>query len=125
MSQPTLIYDANCRLCSASKLAIERWDRRRQIRFVHFQTTEAREKVPVIAGQTCLDAIRFLDREGRRFVGVDAFVALLAELPMGKAVQRLFDLPGIMPLARLAYRQVAAHRYQWFGATDRTPRHRS
>jgi predicted DCC family thiol-disulfide oxidoreductase YuxK len=95
---------------------IERWDRRGEIRFVHFQTLETTSDISCVAGPSCLDAIRFLDRNGGVSEGADAFVALLAELPMGKAIRRLFYLPGILPLARWAYRHLAAHRYRWFGA---------
>ncbi|MBI3803648.1 MAG: DUF393 domain-containing protein [Nitrospirae bacterium] len=114
--RPTLIYDAECRLCVSSKEWVERWDRRHQIRFLPFQNLEAKEQVPDLAGMACMDAMRFVDAEGKVTAGVDAFRKMLPLLPFGPLFSLLFYLPGVPWLAGKIYRHVAANRYRWFGA---------
>lgn len=116
--RPTLIYDADCRLCVASKEWVERWDRRGRIRFLPFQTAEAKERVSDLAGMACMDAMRLVDAEGRVASGVDAFRRMLPHLPLGSLIALLFYLPGFPSLARRIYRHIAENRYRWFGAVS-------
>lgn len=110
-----LIYDAECRLCVASKKWVARWDRRRRIAFLPFQTAEAKERVPDLAGMACMDAMRFIDAEGKVTSGVEAFRKMLPLLPFGRFFSLLFYLPGVPRLAAKIYHHVAENRYRWFG----------
>ncbi|MEW6324498.1 MAG: DCC1-like thiol-disulfide oxidoreductase family protein [Nitrospirota bacterium] len=114
---PTVIYDADCRLCESSKQWIDRWARigRRPLRFLHFEEPEAIRLQPDLEEIGCLAAFRFLDEEGRAWVGERAAVEILKRLPGGRPVARLLALPGMDRIAAAAYRWVAAHRYRWFG----------
>ncbi len=113
--QPVLIYDAECRLCSASKEILSRWDRKGRIRFVPFQDPQAVVLAPDLPREGCLDAMRFVGADGRVQVGVDALRALLPALPLGRPLALLFLIPGIPALAWWIYRRVAENRYRWFG----------
>lgn len=110
-----LIYDAECRLCVSSKEWVERWDRRRRIAFLPFQTAEAKERVPDLAGMACMDALRFIDAQGNAASGMEAFRRMLPLLPMGRLLSLLFYIPGFSWLAVKIYRQIAENRYRWFG----------
>ncbi len=112
-----LIYDAECRLCTVSKQWIERWDRRHRITFLPFQDKMAKEFVPELASMSCMDAMRFVDREGRVFLGVSAFRAMLPLLPMGGIIALFFYLPGFSRMAHRVYWRVARNRYRWFGTS--------
>lgn len=112
---PTLIYDAECRLCVSSKHWVEKWDRRHRIRFLPFQTAEAKELAPELGEMTCIDAMRFVGPDGSISSGVDAFKKMLPFLPMGGVVSALFYLPGVSRLAQKIYGHVAENRYRWFG----------
>ncbi len=113
---PLLIYDAECRLCVVSKRWIEKWDIKRQIRFLPFQSEEAKRLVPEIASSECLDAMRLVNREGVALSGVDAFRGMLPSLPMGWLIGLFFRLPLVPRFAILLYRIIAHNRYHWFGA---------
>lgn len=114
-SRNVLIYDAECRLCVSSKEWVERWDRRRRISFLPFQTAEAKEQLPDLAGMACMDAMRFIDAQGKITSGVDAFRRVLPLLPFGRPLSLLFYLPGVPRLAAVIYHHVADNRYRWFG----------
>jgi predicted DCC family thiol-disulfide oxidoreductase YuxK len=113
--RPVLIYDGDCRLCVSSKRWIERWDRRRRIRTIPFQSPEARGRLPELDAMTCMDAMRFIDAEGKVFSGVDAFRAMLPFLPFGFLLSSLLSLPGVHRIVQRLYRHVAENRYRWFG----------
>ncbi len=112
---PVLIYDAECRICVASKKWIERWDRKRQIRFLPFQSEEAKKWIPEMASLECLDAMRLINCQRTVLSGIDAFRGMLPYLPLGKIIAVLFYLPGIPRWAEWAYRILAKNRYRWFG----------
>lgn len=114
-SRNVLIYDAECRLCVFSKERVERWDRRHRIQFLPFQTSEAKERLPDLAEMTCMDAMRFIDAQGKTTSGVEAFRRMLPLLPFGGLLSLLFYLPGVSWLAVKVYHHVAENRYRWFG----------
>ncbi|MFQ5950419.1 MAG: thiol-disulfide oxidoreductase DCC family protein [Nitrospiria bacterium] len=109
-----LIYDAECRLCVTSKGFLERWDRLHQIKFLPFQSQEAEEIIPDMAGREGIDAMRYVDGD-HISIGVDAFRRMLPVLPLGRLLSVLFYLPGFQWCARSIYRVLAKHRYKWFG----------
>lgn len=111
-----LIYDAECRLCVASKGILERWDRKHRIDFLPFQSKEATEISPDLAGRTDIDAMRFVEPGHPVSVGIDAFRRMLPVLPLGRLISILFYLPGFQWLAGNIYRVIAKNRYHWFGA---------
>jgi predicted DCC family thiol-disulfide oxidoreductase YuxK len=88
-----------------SKGLLERWDRKRFVRFV-----------PCPTG---LQSIWFADGKGGMVSGVPAFRALLPFLPMGKILALFFLLPGMNRLAVCIYRIIAKNRYRWFGAAEK------
>ncbi len=109
---PSLIYDAECSLCVSSKRWIERWDISHHIRFVPFQSEEAKQLVPDIASLGCLDAMRLVDQRGVILSGVSAFRGMLSFLPMGGLVALFFRLPGTLLLANTFYQIIAKNRYR-------------
>lgn len=114
-SRNVLIYDAECRLCVASKEWVERWDRRRRIRFLPFQAAEAKERVPELAGMRCMDAMRFIDAQGEVTSGVEALRKMFPLLPLGFLLSPLLSLSGFSWLAVKVYGHIAENRYRWFG----------
>lgn len=111
-----LIYDAECRFCVASRRWLQRWDRHRRVTFLPFQTAEARAFLPELAGASCMDAMRFVDDQGRVSAGVEALRNMLPLLPMGRLLAHLFRIPGFSHGANFAYRHLARNRYRWFGS---------
>jgi predicted DCC family thiol-disulfide oxidoreductase YuxK len=112
---PTVIYDADCRLCETSRQWIARWDRHRTLRFVHFEAPEAVRLQPDLEGSGCLAAFRFVDEAGLAWEGEAAAIHVLRRLPGGRPIAWLLSIPGVYWLARHSYHFIAAHRYRLFG----------
>lgn len=116
---PTIIYDADCRLCESSRQRISRWAGRRPLRFLHYEEPEAICLQPDLREVGCLTAFRFLDEEGRMWKGEQAAIQLVRRLPGGRPIAWLLSLPGCYWLAQKSYQWIAAHRYRFFGSVAR------
>ncbi len=99
--KPTLIYDAECRLCVFSKKMMARWDTQNRICF--------------LPAMESIDAMRLVDAQDNVSSGVDAFRSLLPSLPMGNGIAFIFKLPGVLIVAEKIYRVIARNRIAWFG----------
>ena len=117
-----LIYDGNCGLCLATRRIIEPLDVFRAIRWVPYQSEEARGfGIPL---EEMERSVQFLAR-GRRRSGFDAVRQVLLRLPalyLGAAwlVRRkpalavplaLFFSPVSRPAGEALYRWVSEHRH--------------
>ncbi len=111
----TLIYDAECRLCVASKVVLERWDWKHRIKFLPFQSKEATKISPDLIGQNNIDAMRLVETDHPVSIGIDAFRRVLLVLPLGRVFSILFLFPGFSWVARNLYRVIAKNRIRWFG----------
>jgi predicted DCC family thiol-disulfide oxidoreductase YuxK len=118
-SRCTLIYDAGCRFCVASKEGIERLsppDQSASVRYIPYQSAEA-EHVLGPGYQPGRPEVAYLvDAHGQIRKGLDAIVPLLWRLPGGRFLMILLAIPGCRSIASWLYRIVARHRYRWFGA---------
>ena len=113
--RPALIYDANCALCEATKNFLARWDKGHSILFLHFKDNDAKALLPFLAGMEHLEAMYFLDENGKSWKGMEAAREILRYLPLGRPLAWLFYLPGVPHLADRLYTWVARNRYLWFG----------
>ena len=120
---PTIIYDADCRLCETTRQWVDRWARkgarRVELRFLHFEEPEAVRLQPDLEAIGCLTAFRFLDEEGRATRGERAAVELVRRLPFGRPVAWLMAFPGVWRLMAWGYQRDAANRYRLFGKSTR------
>ena len=116
-NQPVLIYDADCALCEATKNFLARWDRGHSILYLHFQENRAKALLPFLAGTDHLEAMYFLDKNGKSWKGMEAAREILRNLPFGLPLAWLFYLPGAPLLADRLYIWIARNRYLWFGQT--------
>jgi predicted DCC family thiol-disulfide oxidoreductase YuxK len=115
LTRPTLIYDAHCALCEATKNFLARWDRHHSIRYLHFQEDPAKALLPHLAGAEHLEAMYFLDGTGQNWKGTEAAREILRHLPFGRPLAWLFYLPGVPLLGDRLYTWIARNRYLWFG----------
>ncbi len=68
--------------------------------------------------QQCVEALQWVDAEGRVVSGHAAVAALLrAGRWWGRPLGHLVDAPGLRRLSARAYRWVAAHRHMFPGGT--------
>ena len=111
-----LIYDDRCRLCVTAKEGLERRGRERDVRFVPYQSEEAACKLGADYKPGRPDAAFLVEQNGAISRGLDAFLPLVPGLRGGRILQALLRVPLIRPLADLAYRLIARHRYKLFGS---------
>lgn len=109
----TILYDAHCRLCVASRTRLERWATADRLRFVPIQDPEARSLAP---GKTAedLQGEMHVVEDGRVYGGADGWFRILRLAPLELAWLRA--APRF--LAASAYRLIARNRYRWFGRIE-------
>ena len=113
LPQPRLrvYYDGLCSLCLRTVIVVEHFDVRRGVAFLDLQTHAAGE--PALAGLGEGDLLQDLyavDRQGRRYRGLDTYVQILKAMGYPKPLAWLLQMPGIYHLARRVYRHVADTR---------------
>lgn len=109
----TLIYDADCRLCTNAKESLEKLGA--DARFVPYQGDEAKRLLAARHHPGRPAVAYLIERDGTVREGLDAFIPLLPVVPGGRVLSLLWRVPPLRPLARLGYRLVARYRYPWFG----------
>lgn len=106
----TVIYDGSCGLCRQCVELLKRWDREHVLQYVPFQDGAAvarlRVALPALAA-----AMHVVLPDGRSYAGADAVPALFRLLRGKRWVAPLFRVPGVLPLARRVYAQIAARRH--------------
>ncbi len=111
-----LIYDDQCRLCVTAKEGLERIGQDQDVRFVPYQSEEAARRLGAAYKLGRPDVAFLVEGDGAISRGLDAFLPLVSGLRGGRVLHAILRLPLIRPLADLAYRLIARHRYKWFGA---------
>jgi len=110
LSEPTLIYDGECGICRTSVELVRRWDREHVLRVVPFQDAAAVARFP-IALPALAAAMHLVLPDGRVYAGADAIPELLRLFPGKRWLALLFRIPGVLPLARRMYAQIAVRRH--------------
>lgn len=115
MEPAVLIYDGDCSMCRASAL----WLMRRalaggaqELEILPCRSSARRARFPEISEAACLTAMQLVLPDGRVLAGADAVPEILRRIPRWRWLRRLFDVPGVRPLARRAYRWIAENRMQ-------------
>jgi alginate O-acetyltransferase complex protein AlgI len=104
-----LLYDAECRFCTASARRFARLIATRGFAILPLQTDWVREKLGLHATEPLREMI-VLTRDDRRFGGADAALHLAGRFWWGRPLTWLAVLPGVKPLLRRAYAEIAARR---------------
>ena len=114
----TVFYDANCRLCAASRRRLERLRPRARLVFVDVRDDVAMRGFPMVDRAAGLRQMFVLDPAGQVTGGYDAFLSLLPTIPLLRPLRRLLHAPPVRALGRAAYRWVARNRYRLGGAVS-------
>jgi predicted DCC family thiol-disulfide oxidoreductase YuxK len=117
-SERLLVYDAQCRLCVTAKEGVERLGRGLDVRWVPYQSDEARGRLGAQYRAGRPDVAFLVERDGTIKKGLDAFLPLLPGLRGGRVLQAFMRIPFLRPLAYLIYRVIARYRYRLFGSMD-------
>lgn len=104
---PLLVFDGDCAFC---RRWIARWQRRTggAVEYAPFQ--EAATSLPQIPPDVFTKAVVFIWPSGRIALGADAVFDLCNFMPSWRWLTSLSHFPGLLPIARLVYRWVAANR---------------
>ncbi|MBI2217865.1 MAG: DUF393 domain-containing protein [Candidatus Rokubacteria bacterium] len=110
-TRAVLIYDGDCAMCRASAL----WLMRRalssgQLEILPCRSNVRRARYPAITDEVCMTAMQLVLPDGRVLSGADSVPELLRRIRGWGWVARLFDLPGVRPIARRVYAWVAKNR---------------
>ena len=112
----TLIYDDQCRLCVTAKEGLERVGKGTEVRFVPYRSEEAASRLGADYKPGRPDVAFLVEGDGTISRGLDAFLPLVPGLRGGRVMHAILKAPLIRPLAALAYRLIARHRYRLFGS---------
>jgi predicted DCC family thiol-disulfide oxidoreductase YuxK len=117
----TVLYDADCRVCTRVAGRLAGLDRRRRLRFIPLQDAW-RHEAPISRLAAELDlaaALHVVDREGRWASGGEAMLRAWEQLPALRPLARLARTPIVAPLVEPAYRAFAEHRgrFAWLAGT--------
>ncbi len=113
----TLIFDAECRLCIATRSVMQGWPTcaGEQVRYVPFQSAEASR---LLGGAPALgrpDVAYLVTGNGHVVRGLEAFLVMLPFLKGGRALVCMLRWPPVYRAASRVYQLVARNRYRWFG----------
>ncbi len=103
----TVLYDADCGICTHTARVLARLDSRRRLRLESLQTAHLTNLPP----RTDLeDALHAVDGHGRWSVGAAAGVEIARRVPLLWPISVVARLPGAMPIYNVVYRVVADNR---------------
>ena len=116
-SQPLIVFDGVCVLCSGFVRAVVRLDRKNRFRFATAQSPFGEALFRKYGLRTDSYETNLVLVDGAAFMRLDSFVAVMAELGWPwRAARVLLVLPR--PLRDWLYDRIAKNRYALFGKKD-------
>ena len=110
MPDHVLIYDGDCAMCTRWMERVRRWDRDGRIEALPLQSPVVAARFPQLTHDALMEAMHFVEPDGRVSAGAQAAERMLRILPLGGGLGWLFHLPGARRIADRVYRTVAANR---------------
>jgi predicted DCC family thiol-disulfide oxidoreductase YuxK len=110
----TVIYDAECGVCSRSVAWLQRQRADQPMRFLAAHTDEAVRLVPVRPP----NQMAIVAPSGEVLLGSEGWVACMSALPRYRAAVRVMGWPVVRPFVRVGYGLVARNRRRlsrWLG----------
>lgn len=110
-----VFYDGECPLCSGAKIAVQKLDWFRRIRWVPVQVAERSYKFSFLKNRDIYDKIQMLSSNGRLYEGFYTVRKIFTVLPLTFPFSWLFYLPYIDRVLGPLYMWISKNRYDWFG----------
>lgn len=104
-----ILYDADCRFCTATAKLFDRIFRRRGFHFLPLRTPWVQERLGLTAGAQ-LAEMRVLTPTGGDLGGADAVIFLARQIWWAWPFCALAHIPGARHIAKQTYRWIAMHR---------------
>jgi predicted DCC family thiol-disulfide oxidoreductase YuxK len=111
-----VIYDGECRFCTAQVQRLAQWDRAGRLAFLSLHDARVAERYPEWTVTQLMEQLHVVRAAGPRVGGAAAFRYLSRRVPRLWPLAPLLHLPGSLPLWQWCYRQVARRRYRLGGS---------
>ena len=110
-----VIYDGNCRICTAQVRKLPWWDCQQRLSYLSLHDAEVAERWPEMSAERLMQEMCLVDRLGNWHWGPEAIRYLTLRLRRLWWLAPLMHFPGSMFLWRPLYRWVARNRYRLSG----------
>jgi predicted DCC family thiol-disulfide oxidoreductase YuxK len=108
MSRLTVLYDADCGVCSHTARLLVNADKRFRLSLVSIQSAALADMPP---RQELMEMLHARDDDGRWFSGAAAGVEIARRIPIAWPLTLYAKLPLAMPVLDFLYRTVAGNRH--------------
>jgi predicted DCC family thiol-disulfide oxidoreductase YuxK len=108
----TVVYDGFCRVCRKLARSLASLDTQHKFEIVPSQHPGVRARFPWIPPRAYDASLQLVRRDGRTWQGAAAIEQIVRDLPKGRIVSWLFDIPFARGIADRFYRWFARHRRQ-------------
>jgi predicted DCC family thiol-disulfide oxidoreductase YuxK len=112
-----ILFDGQCRLCTASARRFEPVLARYEFKFAALQTPWVRAQLGM-SDEELLSEMRLLTSMGALYGGADALIEIARRIWWAKPLYWFAHLPLAKPVLRKAYRWIAQHRNCTAGACN-------
>jgi predicted DCC family thiol-disulfide oxidoreductase YuxK len=107
-----VIYDGNCRICTAQISRLPWWDCQGKLSYLSLHDQEVARRYPDLTHEMLMRDMYVVDRSGRRHRGAAALRDLSLRLRRLWWLAPVLHIPFTLPLWQFLYRQIAARRYR-------------
>jgi predicted DCC family thiol-disulfide oxidoreductase YuxK len=111
VSEYTVIYDGDCRMCSRIVRMLHSWGGG-VLETVAFQQADVGSRFPWISSADFQASLQLVGPGRKTWQGGAAIEQLLTILPRGRAISWIFRIPLIRYFADRIYRWIARNRYR-------------
>jgi predicted DCC family thiol-disulfide oxidoreductase YuxK len=108
-----VIYDGNCRMCTAQIRALAWWDCQGKLSYISLHDPEVSRRYPDLTHDMLMAQMYVVDGLGNRYGGAAAIRYLSRRLRRLWWLAPLLHIPGSLPLWQWLYQQVAKRRYRF------------
>jgi predicted DCC family thiol-disulfide oxidoreductase YuxK len=113
--RPVLLFDGECRFCTAQSKNLLRLAPKDSIEARNFQAPGALDSLPGVTHEACMRAMHLVSTSGRVYEGFEAAAHAVALRPGIGWIAFGYYLPGVHLLCDAGYAIIAANRYRLFG----------
>jgi predicted DCC family thiol-disulfide oxidoreductase YuxK len=112
-----VIYDGNCRICTAQISRLPWWDCQGKLSYLSLHDAEVSHRYADLTHEMLMRDMYIVDRAGRRHRGAAAIRYLSRRLRRLWWLAPVLHIPFTLPIWQWLYRQIADQRYR-FGRTE-------
>lgn len=108
-----VIYDGQCKFCTASARRLARADRHERLSFLSLHDPEVQRRWPTLAHDDLMQYVYVCTPSGACHRGAEALKYLSVRLPSLYWMAPFLHIPGMMPVWQALYRAFAKRRYRF------------